>query len=163
MTVHLPTGVAFTGHRYYDGRDDRALCDLLERLYADGYRRFVSGMAQGFDLAAAEAVVHLRGLHPDAELECAVPYPGFDRGFAPDDGDRFRTLLAAADSVVYVADGYSPSVFHRRNDYLVDNCSLLVAWWDGRRSGTGYTVSRARRMGIRCINLFASNQLSLEL
>ena len=162
MTAHLSISVAFTGHRYYDGRDDRVLCDLLERLYADGYRRFISGMAPGFDLAAAEAVVALRGRHGDVELECAVPYAGFDRGFAAGDGDRFRSLIAVADSVVYVAEGYSPRVFHRRNDYLVDNCSLLAAWWDGRSSGTGYTVTRARRMDKKIVNMYRSSQLELE-
>lgn len=161
MTAHLSIGVAFTGHRYYDGRDDGVLCDILEQLYDEGCRRFVSGMAQGFDLAAAEAVVHLRASHHDVELECAVPYPGFDRGFAPDDGDRFQTLLSVADRVTYVAERYSPRVFHRRNDYLVDNCSLLLAWWDGRPSGTGYTVARARRMQRRVVNIFSDDQLSL--
>lgn len=161
MTADLAISVAFTGHRYYDGRDDGVLCDLLERLYAEGCRRFVSGMAPGFDLAAAEAVAALRARHVDVVLECAVPYPGFDSGFAAADGERFRALVAAADGVVYIGESYSPHVFHRRNDYLVDNCSLMVAWWDGRRSGTGYTVARARRMGRRVVNIFSDGQPTL--
>lgn len=161
MISHLPISVAFTGHRYYDGRDDEVLTDLLERLYGEGFRRFVSGMAPGFDLAAAEAVVLLRARHDDVELECAVPYRGFDRGLTADDGDRFRTLLSVADRVTYVAESYSTGVFHRRNDFLVDNCSLLVAWWDGRRSGTGYTVARARSMRRRIINIFSDGQPTL--
>ncbi|MBP3455379.1 MAG: DUF1273 family protein [Alistipes sp.] len=159
--THLAISVAFTGHRYYDGRDDGVLCDRLERLYAEGYRRFVSGMAPGFDLAAAEAVAALRERHADAVLECAVPYPGFESGFAVKDCERFRALIAAADRVVYIGESYSPHVFHRRNDYLVDNCSLMVAWWDGRRSGTGYTVARARRMGRCVVNIFSDGQPAL--
>ena len=50
----------------------------------------------------------------------------------------------------------------RRNDYLVDNSALLVAWYDGSpRGGTAYTVKRARRMRMPIINLKPSPQPEL--
>ena len=65
---------AFTGHRTYDGRGDAALRVLLDAMYARGFRTFLSGMAVGFDLAAAEAVVALRHAHPDVRLVAVVPF-----------------------------------------------------------------------------------------
>ena len=53
--------VAFTGHRLISSADrprvkDR-LMEAILRAYEDGYRVFISGMACGFDLMAAECVV----------------------------------------------------------------------------------------------------------
>ena len=45
--------VAFTGHRTYEGEAQQELAAVLRELYAEGYRTFLSGMARGFDLAAA--------------------------------------------------------------------------------------------------------------
>ena len=53
--------VAFSGHRTYRGDAAGALRRTLEELYARGFRTFLSDMAVGFDLAAAEAVLELRG------------------------------------------------------------------------------------------------------
>lgn len=52
--------VAFTGHRTYRGEAGDALRRAVVRLYGRGFRTFLSGMAVGFDLAAAEAVLELR-------------------------------------------------------------------------------------------------------
>ena len=49
--------VAFSGHRTYRGDAAGTLHRTLEELYARGFRTFLSGMAVGFDLAAAEAVL----------------------------------------------------------------------------------------------------------
>lgn len=67
---------AFTGHRRYDGECDDALRAVVRELYGRGFRVFWSGMALGFDLAAAEAVLALRGELPGLWLCCAVPFPG---------------------------------------------------------------------------------------
>ena len=57
MTEDRLTTVAFTGHRTYDGQAAAALRATVGELYARGFRTFLCGMAMGFDLAAAEAVL----------------------------------------------------------------------------------------------------------
>lgn len=37
--------------------------------------------------------------------------------------------------------------YHHRNRLIAEACSLLVAFWDGRSSGTKYTIDYARRIG----------------
>ena len=57
MNPNPATAVAFTGHRTYCGEAAAALQRAVETLYAEGCRTFLSGMAAGFDMAAAETVL----------------------------------------------------------------------------------------------------------
>ena len=51
MTCERSHTAAFTGHRTYRGEAAEALAALLGDLHAEGYRRFLCGMALGFDMA----------------------------------------------------------------------------------------------------------------
>ncbi|MEG2366043.1 MAG: SLOG family protein [Alistipes sp.] len=153
--------VAFTGHRTYDGRANAALLEVLQQLYTEGFRTFMSGMAVGFDLAAAEAVEVLRAAHTDVQLLCAVPFVGQERHFSPADQVRYRALLARADEVIYVCESYCPECYALRNNWLVDRASVVVAWYVGSAGGTRQTVQRARRAQLRIENLWIDPQQKL--
>jgi uncharacterized phage-like protein YoqJ len=153
--------VAFTGHRTYRSEADEELRQLLEELYAEGARRYLCGMAWGFDLSAGEAVVQHKLLHEDVELVAVEPFAEFRSLFRGEDAERYYALIAAADCRVVVGEN-NVGAYMRRNDYLVDHSSLVVAWWDGRRDGgTAYTALRARRKGREVINLYPDPQLNL--
>ncbi len=155
--------VAFTGHRTYRDEGRRQLADVLEMLYAEGYRCFLTGMAWGFDLAAARAVMDLMRRYGDVRMVAVEPFAGFRDRFSGDDAATYDEVLAHCDERVTLRDGYSVAGFRLRNDFLVDNASVVVAWYDGGRDGgTAYTVRRARRQGIPVINLRPSEQLSFE-
>ena len=126
--------VSFTGHRCYAGEADTALHKTLEQLYDEGFTRFLCGMAWGFDLAAGEAVLELRARHPEVELVAVVPYAEFSKLFRGDDLERYNRVTEYADEVVVVSDNGGDAAFRRRNDYLVDNASIVVAWFDGAPS-----------------------------
>ena len=75
---------AFTGHRPkglgYPELDERcaALKEKLRSLIMklmeeEGVTHFISGMAQGVDMYAAEIVLELKKQHPQITLECAIP------------------------------------------------------------------------------------------
>lgn len=153
--------VAFTGHRTYLSEADEELRQLLEELYAKGARRYLCGMAWGFDLSAGEAVVQHKLLHEDVELVAVEPFAEFRSLFRGEDAERYDALIAAADCRVVVGEN-NVGAYMRRNDYLVDHSSLVVAWWDSRRDGgTAYTALRARRKGREVINLYPDPQLNL--
>lgn len=153
MIVELHTTAAFTGHRTYDGRADAALRERVRALYESGVRSFLSGMAVGFDLAAADAVLHLRGECPGMRLVAVVPFEGQQQRFPAAERSRFERVLAAADDRILLAASYHRGVYSLRNDYLVDRAATLLAWYDGSPGGTRYTVRRALRMGRRVDNL----------
>lgn len=94
MIADRRTSVAFTGHRTYRGAAADALRRTVGELYARGFRTFLSGMAVGFDLAAAEAVLELRERVPGVRLVAAVPFRGQEMRFSPADRERFRRVLA---------------------------------------------------------------------
>ena len=94
MIADSRTSVAFTGHRTYRGAAADALRRTVGELYARGFRNFLSGMAVGFDLAAAEAVLELRERAPGVRLVAAVPFRGQEMRFSPADRERFRRVLA---------------------------------------------------------------------
>lgn len=37
--------------------------------------------------------------------------------------------------------------YHHRNRLIVERCDKLLAFWDGRSTGTKYTIDYAKRMG----------------
>lgn len=152
---------SFTGHRTYRGEASEVLPGVLERLYSEDYRVFLSGMAVGFDLAAAEAVLSLRGQHTDVRLVCVVPFPGQERHFPLPDQERYRRLREWADETIVVCEAYHPGCYARRNDFLVDHASVLVAWYDGSAGGTRYTVRRGMRYGLQIENLGEDPQQKL--
>lgn len=157
--------ISFTGHREFDRvRHGVALRECVEGFVARSCETtiFWSGMAVGFDLAAAEVVLELRGAGCDVRLCCVVPYIGQDQFFSAEDRERYEAVLGSADRVVTLAEGYSREVFYRRNDYLVEQADSIIAYFDGVKSGgTAYTVRRARRAGVAVENIYPCRQLSL--
>ncbi|MBQ3204435.1 MAG: DUF1273 family protein [Alistipes sp.] len=154
--------VAFTGHRTYEGEAQQELAAVLRELYAEGYRTFLSGMARGFDLAAAEAVMQLREEFADVQLIAVVPFEGFRSHFRGEDLEIYDRVIDAADERITVSEHRGGSGFFERNDFLADNSSYVVAWWDGiPKGGTYYTVQRARRQHKPVKNLCP--QLQLEI
>lgn len=149
---------AFTGHRAdslpwgYNERSEackRLKAELLcaiRSAYSDGKRVFLSGMASGADIYAAEAVLQLRETLPEIKLTCVFPCPSRD--------SRSAVIASAADSVIVLSSAYSAGCMQRRNRFLVENASMLIAVYDGRRTGgTFQTVGMAARRGLRTIIL----------
>lgn len=142
--------ICFSGHRTFSAGDDDGRLETAVRAAAsDGYRTFVSGMAAGFDLAAAECVLRLRASGADVRLVCAVPFAGHSND---------EDVLAAADEVHILAPRYSHGVFYRRNEWMVARAGRLVCWYDasssGSSSGTRHTVRAALAGGLEIVNLF---------
>lgn len=153
MTIDPLTTVAFTGHRTYDDSASAQLYNAICSLYASGYRTFMSGMAAGFDLAAAEAVLALKGGMADLRLVCVIPFEGQSRRFAESVRARYERVVEAADEVVTLAPHYTVDAYLRRNDFLADHSTAVIAYLSDRRSGTAYTVRRALHRHSRVINL----------
>ena len=154
MIAQREITVAFTGHRTYDGSIDEAVENAVRRLYDRGFRVFLTGMAAGFDLSAGECVARLKAVLPGLQLHCVVPFAGHRSSMSGDAGRRYDRLLDVADEVTTLAIRYDSRVYHRRNDFLVENSSAVIAYFDGRKGGTEYTVRRAVSMGLEVDNLW---------
>jgi uncharacterized phage-like protein YoqJ len=123
----------------------------LSAAYELGYRHFLCGMAIGCDMYFAEAVLKLREDHPDVTLEAAIPFGDQPGRWGQAQRRRYNTLIDQADKVTVLQYGYTPDCMMRRNRYMVDRSSLLLACYDGRPGGTMNTILYAEREGVKVI------------
>lgn len=149
---------AFTGHRFYDffQREfiQERLTSAISEAYDHGIRNFISGFALGIDLMAAQLVQSLKCNLPGISLTAAIPFEGQAERYNIYDKRVYRRLLELADKVIVLSDCYYPRCFLDRDEFMVENASYLIAYYDGReKGGTYYTVKKARARGIPIINV----------
>ena len=153
----------FTGHRpmklpWGMNENDPRCIELkaelsarLEGAYELGYRKFVCGMAIGCDMYFAEAVLALREAHPDVWLEATIPCGGQPKRWNKKERTRYNLLIDSADEVNVLQIEYTSDCMMKRNRYMVDKSSMLIACFDGRPGGTMSTVLYAQRAGLDVI------------
>lgn len=176
-TEHHGTGrkkvAAFTGHRkqrlMQENKDYRNLSGqirgkvitMIKNLYEEGFREFYSGMAEGFDMIAAEAVLQLKEQYEDMTLAAAIPFRAQAEWFDPQDQLLYRELLKKADRVVMLSEKYYRGCYLRRDTYMVSRASMVIAYWDNVcNGGTYHTVKKAVETGREVINLFTGEVIT---
>ncbi len=158
MNINKDKTVCFTGHRPekmpFAPSDTVRLRTLKSLIYSEitsaidrGFDTFITGMQRGVDLWAAEAVMELSARHK-LSLIAALPYKDMGKGFKGQDKWVFGRILNRADETVIISDDYTPGCMNKRNRFMVDNSSLLIAVVGDMRSGTGQTVRYAEKSGI---------------
>lgn len=150
---------AFTGHRFYDFSQrefiQERLTSAISEAYDHGIRNFISGFALGIDLMAAQLVQSLKCNLSGISLTAAIPFEGQAERYNIYDKRVYRRLLELADKVIVLSDYYYPRCFLDRDEFMVENASYLIAYYDGReKGGTYYTVKKARARGIPIINVY---------
>ena len=125
---------AFTGHRFVDAAQREHI---------------------GFDMMAAEAIVSLKRSYPDIILIAAIPFKGQASRFSFYDRKRYDRLLEVADEVIVLSESYYPRCFLDRDEFMVNNSSKLIGYYDGReKGGTFYTIRKAMAQNIPIVNVF---------
>lgn len=150
---------AFTGHRFYDFSQrefiQERLTSAISEAYDHGIRNFISGFALGIDLMAAQLVQSLKCNLPGISLTAAIPFAGQAERYNIYDKRVYGRLLELADKVIVLSDCYYPRCFLDRDEFMVENASYLIAYYDGReKGGTYYTIKKARARGIPIINVY---------
>lgn len=157
------TTCCFTGHRpgklpWREDETDPRCLQLKERLrqelekaYDKGYRHFICGMAQGCDLYFCEAVQALRDDRPGVTVEAAIPCESQADKWPEEERERYRRLVGLCDFETMVQRNYDRGCMLRRNRYMVDRSSLLIAAFDGSRGGTLYTATYAMKQGVEVV------------
>ena len=149
--LRLPWGMNETDPRCIDLKE--RLRTTLEETYNNGYRHFICCMAIGCDMYFAEAVLDLRSKYSDLTLEAAVPCDSQSDKWNRKQKETYFSLLSACDIVTYVSHMYSPDCMMKRNQYMIDRSSLLIACFNGRSSGTMNTILYAERAGVNTVIL----------
>ena len=160
-----PVSCCFSGHRPgklpWGGNESDARCvdlkkrlwDAMEAAYEEGYRHFICGMAQGCDFYFCELALQLRRKYGDVSVEAAIPCPTQCQGWSAAEQQRWRRLVDACDYETLVQENYTPDCMLRRNRYMVDHASLLIAVHDGQSGGTRRTIEYAMRRGLDVVDI----------
>lgn len=149
FTGHRPEKLAMPEHAV-----KAALEHKIQAAITDGYHTFISGMARGVDIWAAEIVLRLRAGGQPVRLICASPYEGFETRWRTVWQARYRRIIDAADLVRYISPGYHAACFQVRNEWMVDHSARVIAVYNGSRGGTRNTLEYAEAKGLSIIQVY---------
>lgn len=143
----------FTGHRpeklnTSEKEVKAALRKQIDQAVHDGFTVFITGMARGVDLWAAEIVLDLRKRNKEIRLICAIPHDGFEARWSPSWQELYRYVLAEADLTRVISKGYHTGVYQLRNEWMVNHSTRVIAVFNGQPSGTKNTIDYAYRQGV---------------
>lgn len=155
MTEHISRECCccFTGHRedklYRNEKEikNALKMEILAAIDA-GLTTFITGMAYGVDIWAGEIVLQLKRKHEELKLIAAVPFEGFESRWDEKWKRRYHKLIKRADQVHYICDGYVSFAYQRRNEWMVDRSSRVIAVYNGEQGGTRNTINYAKRKDV---------------
>ena len=137
--------VTFCGHSQIYDKDAvrKRLTEEIQELLRVGYRKFYLGGYGEFDNLAAAVLDELKVDWPDMERLLILPYPDKKVDTSLYDG----TLYPPLENV--------PKRFAipRRNKWMVEQSSVMVACVDHDWGGAAKTLEYAIKKGLKIINL----------
>lgn len=138
-----------TGHRDIPaeqvGHIKKSLEQEVDRAISDGFICFISGFADGVDLLFAGVVAERIAKNPAIKLIVAIPYRR--RLDTLQKSERTKALIDLCAEIYIAADDYRPSVYAKRNRYMVERSDRVIAVYDGReKGGTVGTIRLAHTM-----------------
>ena len=139
--------VTFCGHSNISYSDDmkNLLRSQIELLIKSGAKQFYLGGYGAFDGLPAHTVNDLKKKHPQIKSTLVIPY-----------------LNRKYDIVDYYDDTVYPPIEHipyrlaiiKRNEWMIDNSDILIAYVDHTWGGAARTYAYAQRKGMEIINLY---------
>lgn len=146
--------IAGTGHRpqklqpYSDQVLERLIDIATEYLEGVQVTKVISGMALGWDTALCIAALDL-----GIPVCAAIPCYGQELPWLLSDRNRYHQLLGQCSETVVAEEEHSFMSMRKRNEWMVDNCDRLLAFWDGSKGGTANTVRYATGK-VEVVNLW---------
>jgi uncharacterized phage-like protein YoqJ len=120
--------------------------------------QLITGMAQGWDQALAVAAVKL-----GIPFLAAVPCDGQESVWPEPAQVLYRSLLAKAGQVVVVSPGaYAGWKMQKRNEFMVDAGTEVLALWNGSDGGTANCVHYAMKKKVPITNVWPQWLKALE-
>ena len=158
LVISQDTTACFTGHRpkhIENGYDELSatvlsiksqLRSAIEDAISEGYNTFISGGALGVDQWAAECVLS----YPGIRLIIALPLARVNPRWPEHAVVRLAQLIKRIPphDVVVVSNGpYHPGVMTKRNIWMVNKSSKLIAVYSGVPGGTDKCIKYAKSSG----------------
>ena len=157
----------FTGHRLYklpfDSDENCTACKALKNILKNetvaliegyGVTHFISGMALGSDVFAAEIILELQRNCSNLTLECALPCGSQAEKWNQAQKDRYFSILRQCNKITLLQPLYTTDCMQKRNIYMINQSDYVIGVWDGTPSGTANTITYAKQQQkkIVCID-----------
>jgi uncharacterized phage-like protein YoqJ len=148
--------LCFSGHRPENlpkGRDTENIIKSyialeIKNALNDGYHTFIMGGSRGIDLWAGITVVREKLDSPGIKLVAALPYFSQVSRFSEHERFDYGYVLDACSDVLYASNEYTKDCMKRRNIFMTEHSSRIVAFVRDYRSGTGQTIRLAEKAGL---------------
>ena len=146
----LPQGAVLTGL-------NRTLQLYICRAVELGFTHFLTGMADGVDYLAADHLFRLRMAHPEIRIIGIQPCEDYERFFrwrgysVP----HLRLMQENVDQLIVLpGSAWDRGIFLKRNRYMVDRVSAIIAVCDEGRSGSMQTFRYAQSQGLSYCRIY---------
>jgi uncharacterized phage-like protein YoqJ len=156
FTGHRPQNLAFGSDEAHEAclRVKAELDARVREAVDDGYRVFLSGMALGADIWAAETVLTLKERVPGISLCCILPCATQASRWNRAQRARHERILSLCDEAVTMRPVYTRACMFERNREMIGRSGRLIAVYDGRgRGGTCFTVKLALCEGLEVVTI----------
>lgn len=144
---------AVTGHRQVDSDLDKNLLEtLFIRLIQKGFNTFLIGMAVGFDTLCFKMLYKLKEKYEIKIIAC-VPCPNQAERFFLEQKEEYEKLLGLADEKILISQYYYAGCMKKRNYFMVDNSSVLIAYVRRDKSGAMQTLNYAKQKNLAILKV----------
>lgn len=141
--------LGFTGHRRIENYE-KLYPAIVGKLKELNPKHTISGMAIGADMLFAVICIRL-----SIPFIAAVPFKEQESKWPEQIQKQYYKLLNKAKNVVIVSEGeYDPKKFQIRNEWIVDNSDEMLAYWNGKQSGTGNCIRYALEISRKVTNIY---------
>ena len=150
MKIEKQKAVAFSGHRILDDDFSENLLEETILSYIEsGYKYFLVGMAIGFDTKCFLILERLRKIYTSIKIIACIPCSEQPEYFSKKNKDLYYEMIKSADEQVLVSPSYYKGCMQKRNKFMVDNSSVLIAYLNKKTGGTYSTVKYAEKCNLQ--------------
>jgi uncharacterized phage-like protein YoqJ len=123
----------------------------VDQMREKGVTVFLTGLAPGIDMIAAEIVLDIKRAYPFDDIRLVILVPGKEEADQWPEAyrERYFHILERADEVVTLKKRHAGDGMLKRNRYMLKTSSHLIAVWGG--SETKQTIDYAVKKGLDVI------------
>lgn len=144
---------AVTGHRVLlKSFDYKLLEEKINNQIEEGYDTFLIGMAIGFDTECFKKLLEIKKSKNIKIIAC-IPCINQSKKFNKKQKEEYDNLLLEADEIIVLSEEYTTQCMKKRNVFMVDNSSCLLAYMYKNYGGTASTVKYALKNNVKVVML----------
>ena len=153
FSIDKEKAVSVTGHRILrEDLDKEKLKNALLTLAIGGYNTFLVGMAIGFDTLCFNLLEEIRRIKEIKIIAC-IPCLDQAKRFSFSQKKEYERMLSVADQKIVISEEYTAWCMQKRNQFMVDNSSVLISYLRENKGGTLNTVNYAKKKNIKIIEV----------